>query len=149
MNSMHAIFAVLLAASSGQAIAAPIDEALFNALKVKEINKTPEGMYGSSEIEKKAGSLVCTKTQTVHPKAVPSYMCQLVGGSDNDLYDALNIPEKDITPEGLVGSRLTEKTIKGGFSCTRTAAVVPKPTPNTTCGFIYKSAPAPADQGAK
>ncbi len=49
-------------------------EAIYNALKVKEVATNP-GIAGSSKMEKSVGGLTCDKSRVVYPGAPVSYAC--------------------------------------------------------------------------
>lgn len=52
------------------------DEAIYNALNVKEVVLNP-GITGASRTQKSVGGLVCEKTLIMVPNAVPTYSCSL------------------------------------------------------------------------
>ncbi len=127
----------------GSAVAAPAGtqvgaEELFHALNVTEVNIAAEGVLGASTYEKSIGGLVCRKVEGVSPDAIPSFYCFLSGNAlqGSEIYAALNVEEKNVTPERILGSSQFEKRA-GDFICKKSEGVYPGAIPEFLCGFIY------------
>lgn len=137
-----ASFFIALTAINASAFEAT-DQRLYEALNIAEVNVTPDGILGASTYQKKVGSLNCERTQGVYPGAVSTYHCALTGDSrlDGRIYEALNVPEKNITPNRVLGSSRFRKRA-GDFACTKEIGVYPGAIPEFSCGFLYE-APAP------
>lgn len=125
------------------------DQRLYKAMNVAAVDVTSDGILGETTYQKKIGSLSCHRTQGVYPRAVSSYHCALVGDVrlDGKIYDVLNLPEKNITPDGLLGSSRFQKRVTD-FACTKEFGVYPGATPEFSCGFVYETS-VRGDRGAE
>lgn len=121
--------------SSVSVSAAPtVSKDIYDALRVQEMNITPEGLLGSVTFEKAVGGLSCQKVSVVVPNAVPAYSCSILleNRDDGAIYGAIDIQEVNVTPEGLAGSTTWEKSI-GGLACQKSRVVYPGATPSYSC----------------
>jgi len=124
------------------------DESIYQALKVAEVNATPPNSLGAALHEKSVGGLVCRKSLVVYPNAKPQYECLLSNQADAQaIWDALGIPEKNSTPQGMMGAATFKKTI-GNLECEKSQGVYPGAKPSFQCslktrstGMLYREAP--------
>ena len=123
-------------------LSAMADQAIYDGLQVKEVDKTA-GRMGATTFEKSVGGLVCTKTTVVAPNATPEYRCAIRdrGRSDAEIYNAIPGKEVNKTPKGALGATMLEKKI-GRLSCQKREVVYPNAQPTFECR-LERSGKAP------
>lgn len=125
-NKFYALLFLVFAAANCYA-APPSDSQIYDALNIPEKILTPPGMLGSVSSEKSVGGLVCKSTKVVAPHARANVSCAIrqTLKSDEEIYIALAVTEKNTTPPGLMGAVSFEKSV-GRLVCKKTGGVGPK-----------------------
>lgn len=105
---------------------------IFNALKVP-------AKRSEDAVVKFAGAIRCQKVE-------PDCHCFLVPGGDQTAYTALQVPEVDVTPRMLTGSKWTEKRV-GDLVCLKQQSVTLKAKAHYQCDFEIQHVTRSTQQG--
>jgi hypothetical protein len=108
-------------------------EKIYDALNV-DAKEDPNDNPGVGHAIKSVGGLECVRTQVIALGAKPTFKCSLDVEDQNaqEIYEALDVAEKNITPPRLLGVGTFQKKV-ATLSCTRSRPVVLHPVDSYSC----------------
>jgi hypothetical protein len=134
---MHLILTLFMLSSAWAT--SPNFESVYKDLTVEEKDVTG-GRLGGRTLRKEAGGLTCEASTPVVPHPTTTYHCALSKGMNAaKIYAAMGAPEKDVTPEGRLGSATFAKTA-GPLTCRKSSVVVPNAKPRFSCELTRATA---------